>query len=521
MAKLGKAQVDIRANLKPLRKGLAMAKKAVGAAMRGIAAVVKKAYAIAKKAALAFLAVTTASTFAALKQEEAEFTLASQLKLRGENVEELMKKYKAFANAMQRVTVFGDEETLMLLRQAAALGVNTDQLEEVVKAGMALAGMAGGRMKPRMAIKMLAEALGGSTAILAPYIKGLRNAKNETEEYIIINEALARGWDIVTAEAKTGFGALRQTKGIVWDIAEKFGAYFIPSIQNWREEMWKLKPTLEAWAATAGATTKFVKDVLIDSAKYVVTDFPNAWKAAKDMIVEIMTALAESIKVIFEDLWVHVGTNVGNWLKKGLAKRKEWKKVFVDTAEMLEKNYESTHGKWSARRDENVLDEINKSAKDYADRFIKAKELGGGFDSQFPTNKATGTMKKLEKIFNDLAGKLKDLIPPQYKDIYEKRLAELEVAKAEIAKNLKDALAAGDPSISPPNLRPEGGEGEDDKIKAKKGFGFVNAADAWRSFVMSMSPAEKKEIKLLTNIDMKLGELVEKNVIGRDGLNLI
>jgi hypothetical protein len=69
MPKLGEAFVNIRANLKPLRAGLARARAAVTSAMKKIYGVIKR---MAKYAALAFVALSGVLLKLAMDAQESE-----------------------------------------------------------------------------------------------------------------------------------------------------------------------------------------------------------------------------------------------------------------------------------------------------------------------------------------------------------------------------------------------------------------------------------------------------------------
>ena len=104
MVKLGKATVDIRANLAPLKRGLAMAKRAVKSAMRGISSVVGKMYRFAKKAMLVFAAAVTYSIVQAAKFEKQLANVSTMLDkttmgMMGEYKRELISLSKQFGES--------------------------------------------------------------------------------------------------------------------------------------------------------------------------------------------------------------------------------------------------------------------------------------------------------------------------------------------------------------------------------------------------------------------------------------
>jgi len=104
MVKLGKATVDIRANLGPLKRGLAMAKAAVMSVMRGIGSVIGKMYRFAKTALLVFTAAVTYSIVQAAKFEKQLANVSTMLdettmKMMGEYKRELKSLSKQFGES--------------------------------------------------------------------------------------------------------------------------------------------------------------------------------------------------------------------------------------------------------------------------------------------------------------------------------------------------------------------------------------------------------------------------------------
>jgi hypothetical protein len=71
-------------------------------------------------------------------QTEAVKGLEVALRLQGAAVDVESKRLQAFASDMQKLTGIGDESTIAMMQRAAMMGVATDQLDDMAKAGIGL-----------------------------------------------------------------------------------------------------------------------------------------------------------------------------------------------------------------------------------------------------------------------------------------------------------------------------------------------------------------------------------------------
>ena len=222
------AFVVIKASLAPLKRGLSLAKAAVSKAMAAIQSSINKMVSISKKALLGLAAVMGIASWAAIKQEKAEYLLAAALKATGEYTDIAFEKFKAFASSIQQVTVYGDEDTLMLMKLMKSLGVTSDKLEEATK--MAI-GMAAATDRDVKSMAMyIALAIQGETTMLRRYIPALKKCTDKTKELEIITKFAADGFKIARAEAEITSGALTQMKNVIGDVAETIGKPFLDNI---------------------------------------------------------------------------------------------------------------------------------------------------------------------------------------------------------------------------------------------------------------------------------------------------
>ena len=225
---LMKAHVEIGAKLEPLRRGLAKAKAAVAKAVASMQAAFQKMVSVGKKAFIGLAAVMGVSAWAAIKQEKAEHMLSAALRVTGDYTSDLVKKYKEFAAQIQRTTVYGDEEVLMLMQLMKSLGVTTDALELAAKQSIGMAAATGRDIQSMSMYIALAQQ--GEFTMLRRYIPALRATTDETEQLAIITQFAAEGFKIAQFEAGNTAGALKQMKNAVGDVLEVIGKPFLDNI---------------------------------------------------------------------------------------------------------------------------------------------------------------------------------------------------------------------------------------------------------------------------------------------------
>jgi KaiC/GvpD/RAD55 family RecA-like ATPase len=131
------------------------------------------------------------------------------------------KKYETFASSIQGMTTVGDEAVLELQALGIQMGITNSQLEDATKGAIGLSKGFGIDLNTSM--KLVANAAMGNYAALTRYIPELKTATTEAEKNRIVNEAMAKGFDIATAQAKTTTGQLEQMNNLMGDVQEEFG----------------------------------------------------------------------------------------------------------------------------------------------------------------------------------------------------------------------------------------------------------------------------------------------------------
>ncbi len=305
MAKLGEAYVNIRANLSPLKLGLASARRMTMSSLRVMGRAVKIA-------TVAMAGASIYATYAAMKQEVAEKRLAGALRMAGEYTQEAMQGLKDYAVSLQRVTTYGDESTLGLMQLAKSLGVSKGGLKDAAKMAIGLASALGRDAKSMM--QYIALAKQGEFTMLRRYIPALRKTTDLTEQLAIVTAVANKGFGVEMAWAlKSGSGALAQTKNAVGDVAEKFGKAFLPIIKETRTAMlnWidKNEDGIQGWARTVG---KAVKSAMAEMKEWFALISGGEWEKALQDAVKTITPMAMQ-------LGKSIGIAMARGIREGLA----------------------------------------------------------------------------------------------------------------------------------------------------------------------------------------------------------
>lgn len=300
----------------------------MGRALKGAASIAKStlsaAFRTAKRAAMGLGAAFVYCTYKAIKQEAAEIELASALKIVGEYSEEQMEKLKAEAAAIQDATKYGDEYTLGLMRMAITLGATADKAGEAAKAAIALfEGFGGGRGKPAIFLRYYMDALRGTGSSLASYVGELRKAKTEEEKQIILQDALARGWDVAKSKTESAGGALSQMWNKLGDITEVIGRPFLSSVtnaaqavKNWAKEN---ESAIAVWAKKLHSSVMFAKDVMWDFVKFMREDWRRGMKFVLDAFLKMLKTTFQTAVI----LSIAGGKGIWKGIKEGLLGGKE------------------------------------------------------------------------------------------------------------------------------------------------------------------------------------------------------
>ena len=156
------------------------------------------------------------------EQEQAEKKLETAL---GKRSNALL----AFASAQQKVTTFGDEETIVAMSLVGAYTDNEKAIARVTEASMDLATAKG--MDLNSAVDMVSKSIFSSTNAMSRYgiqVEGAEGSVIRLESATKNITALYGGQ--AKAQAETFSGAIDQMKNAVGDTGEVFGHLFAPAV---------------------------------------------------------------------------------------------------------------------------------------------------------------------------------------------------------------------------------------------------------------------------------------------------
>ena len=169
------------------------------------------------------LAFAGASVKAFDTQAKAEAKLNSALK----GNEKAFKSLKTQAQELQKVTIFGDEETMAAQSMLASMGLEEEAILRLTPLIQDMATAKG--MNLSAAADLVAKSVGSSTNALSRYGIQIEGAVGSQERLESAASALTQQFEGQSeAAAKAGAGGLKQLQNKFGDLMETIGAMLIP-----------------------------------------------------------------------------------------------------------------------------------------------------------------------------------------------------------------------------------------------------------------------------------------------------
>jgi hypothetical protein len=223
--------IKYEADIKELRKDLDNTKKELRGvekeSSRSSKAIVNSFKAVGG-AILAAFSVQVVKSFAiesaklADQQLKAEAQLLTSLKGRKDAQQELIKQ----AAELQKVTTFGDEETILAQSRIAAFVTETEQIKELTRVSQDFAAARG--VDLATAADLITKSFASSTNALVRYgieIEGAAGSNERLESAVDALDAAFKGQ--AQTLAQTGLGPLQQLQNAFGDLQEQIGAIII------------------------------------------------------------------------------------------------------------------------------------------------------------------------------------------------------------------------------------------------------------------------------------------------------
>lgn len=184
-----------------------------------------------KALTMSLTAPLTAFAAASIKafdtQAKAEAKLMTALK----GNEKAFKSLTAQARELQKVTLFGDEETMAAQSMLASMGLEEEAIKRLTPLVQDMATAKG--MNLTAAADLVAKSVGSSTNALSRYGIQIEGAVGSTDRLDSAVVALKGQFDgQAKAAAKAGAGGLKQLQNRFGDLMEQIGAMLIPVLNQ-------------------------------------------------------------------------------------------------------------------------------------------------------------------------------------------------------------------------------------------------------------------------------------------------
>ena len=176
---------------------------------------------------LPLTAFAAASVKAFDTQAKAEAKLSTALK----GNKTAFKELTAQARELQKVTIFGDEETIAAQSMLASMGLEEEAIKRLTPLIQDMATAKG--MNLSASADLVAKSVGSSTNALSRYGIQIEGEVGSTERLNSAAEALSEQFEgQAKAAAKAGAGGLKQLQNRFGDLMEQVGAMLLPVLNS-------------------------------------------------------------------------------------------------------------------------------------------------------------------------------------------------------------------------------------------------------------------------------------------------
>ena len=215
------------------------------------------------------------------RQDRAVRGLSDALNLLGKGGADAMRDMQQFASSIQKVTIYGDEAVLELMKMGASMGkLSGKELQDATKAAIGLA--AAYKIDVTAAMRLVARARVGDTASLKRYGIVLGEGLTAQEKFNRILQIGARNFKLAEGETRTYSGAILQAKNAVGDLKEIIGKALAPVIKDFA-----------GWVKTVNLDT--LKSAL-NTAKWIVSI--SAAIIITPKIIAAITGIVKAFKAL-------------------------------------------------------------------------------------------------------------------------------------------------------------------------------------------------------------------------------
>lgn len=160
------------------------------------------------------------------KQAESVKGLETALRLHGDATASQSPKLQTLASDLQKLTGVGDEVTLGLMKQAAMMGVSSDELGDMAKASIGLSEAMGTNLEGAM--DSIRRAQEGNFMAFERTFPQMKAMTTDAEKLAFVTELASKGLDAKAESADRVAGMGERASGAIGDLMESVGALLAP-----------------------------------------------------------------------------------------------------------------------------------------------------------------------------------------------------------------------------------------------------------------------------------------------------
>ena len=163
-------------------------------------------------------------------EELAVQKLSTAIRENGGMVSEVLPVMRQFADDMQRITGYGNEQVLSMQAVASAMGVSGSRMQETIQNAIGLSTAFG--IDLQTATKAASAAIQGKTELLTRYIPTLSSCKTEAEKLALVQQRARAGFAQAEEAAGTLDGRLKAAANAWSDLQKVIGGAVAPTVKT-------------------------------------------------------------------------------------------------------------------------------------------------------------------------------------------------------------------------------------------------------------------------------------------------
>ena len=475
MSNKGTTNVKLGVDDKKLKKGLKDGQsqmKKFGSAIMKMGGLLAAAFGIGKLIKFGKESVKLADI-----QQKAEAQLLTALGGRKKAQLDLMNQ----ASKLQKITLFGDEETIKAQALIAAFVDEADQIKQIIPLVQDMAAAKG--MDLANAADLVSKTLGSSTNALSRYGIEVKGAVGSTERLASLAKGMGDAFaGSAEAMAKAGTGPVKQFFNALGDMQERIGGKLIPTLNKAAKFFTKL--------VTPKASDQLRQEK--DDVNMLIGVITDEITTKKDRLT-LLNKLQSQYPDFLGNLNIEKVTN----------------KELVDQLKLVNTEYDKKIA--LAIKEELIAERKSELAKLYSKQYKKQLELEKQ-ESQLQANIAQGAGDLAKRYIQDKRDEIK-VLQDKRKEIYANVAAIMKLVEAEnvaIVAGGGGKKTSGKPArTAPAKITPLGGS-------VIKNLGLSNAAAQSMNIetqaLANMNPILERNIELHNNLAAAAARLAEETL---------